>query len=102
MTPVLAFDIETIPDVAGIRRLHGLPADLPDAEVAEIAFQRRRTQTGSDFLPPPLHRVVVVSCVLRNDEGIQVFSIAEPERDEPEILRKFFEGVEKLVPQLVS
>jgi len=102
MTPVLAFDIETIPDVAGIRRLHGLPADLPDAEVAEIAFQRRRTQTGSDFLPPPLHRVIVVSCVLRNDEGVQVFSIGEPERGEPEILHKFFEGVEKLVPQLVS
>jgi predicted PolB exonuclease-like 3'-5' exonuclease len=102
LNSVLAFDIETIPDVAGIRRLHDLPADLPDREVAEVAFQRRRTQTGSDFLPPPLHRVVVISCVLRNDEGVQVFSIGEPERDEPAILRKFFEGVEKLVPQLIS
>lgn len=102
MTPVLAFDIETIPDVAGIRRLHALPADLPDAEVAEVAFQIRRTKTGSDFLPPQLQRVVVVSCLLRNDEGIQVFSIAEPERKEPEILQKFWDGVEKLVPQLVS
>ncbi|MBC7803121.1 MAG: 3'-5' exonuclease [Candidatus Parcubacteria bacterium] len=102
MTPVLAFDIETIPDVAGIRRLHDLPADLTDPEVAEVAFQRRRTQTGSDFLPPQLQRVAVISCVLRNDEGIQVFSIGEPERKEPEILQKFFDGVEKLVPQLVS
>lgn len=102
MTPVLAFDIETIPDVAGIRRLHDLPADLADREVAEVAFQRRRTQTGSDFLPPQLHRVAVISCVLRNDEGIQVFTIGEPERKEPEILQKFFDGVEKLVPQLVS
>ena len=25
MTPILAFDIETIPDIAGIRRLHALP-----------------------------------------------------------------------------
>jgi predicted PolB exonuclease-like 3'-5' exonuclease len=102
LNSVLAFDIETIPDVAGIRRLHALPADLPDREVAEVAFQRRRTQTGSDFLPPPLHRVVVISCVLRNDEGVQVFSIGEPERDEPAILQKFFDGVEKLVPQLIS
>jgi predicted PolB exonuclease-like 3'-5' exonuclease len=102
LSAVLAFDIETVPDVAGIRRLHGLPADLPDREVAEVAFQRRRTQTGSDFLPPPLHRVIVISCVLRNDEGVQVFSIGEPERDEPAILQKFFEGVEKLVPQLIS
>jgi len=102
MTQVLAFDIETVPDIAGIRRLHDLPADLPEREVAEVAFQRRRTQTGSDFLPPQLQRVVVISCVLRNDEGIQVFSIGEPERKEPEILQKFFDGVEKLVPQLVS
>jgi predicted PolB exonuclease-like 3'-5' exonuclease len=102
MTPILAFDIETIPDVAGIRRLHDLPEDLPDAEVAEVAFQIRRTKTGGDFLPPQQQRVVVVSCVLRNDEGLQVFSIGEPERREPEILQKFWDGVEKLVPQLVS
>jgi len=99
MNPVLAFDIETIPDVAGIRRLHGLPADLPDREVAEVAFQIRRTKTGSDFLPPQLHRVVVISCVLRSDEGIRVFSL---EGEEAEIIRRFYEGIEKFVPQLVS
>jgi predicted PolB exonuclease-like 3'-5' exonuclease len=34
MTPVLAFDIETVPDTAGIRRLYSLPDDLADLEVA--------------------------------------------------------------------
>ena len=99
MSPVLAFDIETIPDVAGIRRLHGLPADLPDAEVAEVAFQIRRTKTGSDFLPPQLHKVAVISCVLRGDEGIRVFSL---EGQEADVIRRFYEGIEKFVPQLVS
>ena len=99
MTPVLAFDIETIPDIAGIRRLHDLPADLADREVAEVAFQRRRTQTGSDFLPPQLHRVVVISCVLRGEEGLKVFSL---EGQEEEIIQRFYEGIEKFVPQLVS
>jgi len=99
MTPVLAFDIETIPDVAGIRQLHELPADLPDAEVAEIAFQRRRTQTGSDFLPPQLQRVAVISCVMRSDDGIRIFSL---EGAEAEIIQRFYDGVEKYVPQLVS
>lgn len=99
MTPVLAFDIETIPDVAGIRRLHGLPADLPDREVAEVAFQIRRAKTGSDFLPPQLQRVAVISCVLRGDEGVRVFSL---EGEEREIIRRFYEGLEKFVPQLVS
>jgi len=99
MTPVLAFDIETIPDVAGIRRLHGLPADLSDRDVAELAFQMRRTKTGSDFLPPQLQRVAVISCVLRGDDGIRVFSL---EGQEAEIIQRFYEGIEKFVPQLVS
>ncbi|MBM3355651.1 MAG: 3'-5' exonuclease, partial [Betaproteobacteria bacterium] len=102
MIPVLAFDIETVPDVAGIRRLHGLPQDLPDAEVAEVAFQRRRIQTGGDFLPPQLHRVVVISCVLRDAEGIRVFSLGEPESTEREAIQRFQDGLEKYVPQLVS
>ncbi|MEX1074382.1 MAG: 3'-5' exonuclease, partial [Burkholderiales bacterium] len=100
--PVLAFDIETVPDVEGIRRLYGLPASLPEREVAEIAFQKRRTQTGSDFLAPQLHRVAVISCVLREGDGIKVFSIGEPETPEKEALQRFFDGVEKRVPQLVS
>ena len=54
MAPVLAFDVETVPDVAGIRQLHDLPADLSDQEVAEVALQKRRVQTGSDFLGPQL------------------------------------------------
>ena len=102
MTPILAFDIETVPDVGGIRRLYALPESLPDREVAEIAFQKRRTQTGSDFLGPQLHRVAVISCVLREGEGIRVFSIGEPETPENEAIQRFFDGIEKLVPQLVS
>ncbi len=99
MTPILAFDIETVPDVAGIRRLHGLPADLPDRDVAEIAFQRRRAQTGSDFLPPQLQRVVVISCIMRGDDGIRVFSL---DGSETEMIQRFYDGIEKYVPQLVS
>src|SRR5262245_21414467 len=99
MTPILAFDVETVPDVAGIRKLHELPDALPDAEEAEIAFQKRRVQTGSDFLPVHLQRVVVISCLLRDDECIKVFSLGEPEE---EAIQRFFEGIERYVPQLVS
>ena len=102
MTPVLVFDIETIPDVAGIRALHGLPADLADAEVAEFAFQRQRARNGSDFLPHHLQRIAVISCVMRGDEGFKVWSLAEPKLNEAEIIRRFFGGIEKYTPQLVS
>ena len=102
MTPILAFDIETVPDCEGIRRLYDLPADLHDREVAEVAFQKRRTLTGSDFLPPHLQRVIVISCVLRDDEGVKVFSIGEPEVAEGAAIQRFFEGINKYVPQIVS
>ena len=102
MTPILAFDIETIPDCAGLRLLHNLPADLPDADVAEIAFQKRRVQTGNDFLPTHLHKIVVISCVLRNEEEVRVFSIGEPDATEELAIQRFFEGINKYVPQIVS
>ena len=102
MTPTLVFDIETVPDVAGLRRLHDLPEDLPDFDVAELAFQKRRVQTGNDFLPHYLQRVVVISCVLRNDEGVRVFSIGEPDTSEAAAIKRFFEGIDKYLPQIVS
>ena len=51
MATVLVFDIETIPDVAGLRRLDDLPASLSDTEVAEKAMADRLAKTGSEFLP---------------------------------------------------
>ncbi|MCL2523712.1 MAG: 3'-5' exonuclease [Betaproteobacteria bacterium] len=102
MKPVLVFDIETIPDVAGLRRLNGLPADLPDAEVTEMAFEQRRAKTGSDFLPLHVQRVVTISCVLRTSEGFKVWSLAAPALDEGAIIQRFFDGIEKFTPQIVS
>jgi predicted PolB exonuclease-like 3'-5' exonuclease len=102
MTPVLTFDIETIPDIAGLRHLHDLPDTLADAEVAEFAFQKQRAKNGSDFLPLHLQRVVVISCALRNDEGFRVWSLAETKSGEGEIIQRFFDGVAKYTPNLVS
>ncbi len=102
MTPTLTFDIESIPDIAGLRHLHDLPDTLADAEVAEFAFQKQRAKNGSDFLPLHLQRVVVISCALRNDEGFRVWSLAEPKSGEGEIIQRFFDGVAKYTPNLVS
>jgi 3'-5' exonuclease len=98
MKPVLVFDIETIPDVPGLRRINDLPAELSDAEVAELAFQQRRAKSGNDFLPLHLQRVVAISCVLRTLEGFKVWSLAEPDLDEGAIIQRFFDGIEKFTP----
>ena len=102
MTPVLGFDIETIPDVAGLRKLHELPMTLADAEVAEFAFQKQRAKNGSDFLPLHLQRVIVISCAMRNAEGFRVWSLAEPKSGEGEIIQRFHDGIGKYTPNLVS
>jgi predicted PolB exonuclease-like 3'-5' exonuclease len=99
---VLVFDIETIPDVDGIRKLHDLPAALSDFEVAEYAFQQRRASNGSDFLQLPLQRVVTVSCAMRDANQFRVFSLSEPDSDEGEIIQRFFDGIERYTPRLVS
>src|SRR5262245_58123235 len=102
MTPVLTFDIETIPDVEGLRRLHELDGTLSDRQVAEMAFTLRRQAAGHDFLPLHLHRVVVISCSLRERDGFRVWSLGSLEDAEGTLIQRFFDGIEKYTPQLVS
>lgn len=102
MTPVLVFDIETVPDVEGLRLLHGLDAAASDQDVAELAFGRRRAQTGGDFLPLHLQRVVAIACALRQGEVFRIWSLGDEGEDEAGLVRRFFEGIEKYTPQLVS
>ena len=102
MTPILVFDIETVPDAEGLRRVWNLGPEVSEAAVVELAMQRRRQATGSDFLPPHLQRVVAIACALRTDEGVRVWSLGASTDGEREIVQRFFDGIEKYTPQLVS
>ena len=102
MSPVLVFDIETVPDIAGLRRLHDLDSSLSDHDVAETAFQLRRQSHGNDFLPHYLQRVLVISCALHDRDSFKVWSLGASDESEGEIIQRFFDGIEKYTPQLVS
>ena len=102
MTPILVFDIETVPDVAGIRRIHDIPPAVTDAGVMQWFNQRRRAASGNDFAPHHLQKVVAIACALRVNNEFKVWSIGEPDDPEPELIRRFFDGLEKFTPQLVS
>ena len=99
---IFVFDIETIPDVEGGRRVYELEG-LSDRDVAAVMFHKRRQETGdSDFLRHPLHRVVAISAVLRTADRFNVWSLGTPESTEADIIRRFFDGIERYAPTMVS
>jgi predicted PolB exonuclease-like 3'-5' exonuclease len=98
---VLVFDIETIPDVEAGRRLYKLDG-LSDADVAEAMFLLRREKTGTDFLPAYLQKVVAISLVLRADKKISVWSLGDLNSTEKELIQRFFDGLDRYIPTLVS
>ncbi len=102
MIPVLVFDIETIPDVQGLRALNAHDSSVTDAEVATAAFSARREKTGSDFLQHHLHRVAAISCVFRDNEGFRVRSLGSLDDSEEKLLLDFYKVVDRYTPQLVS
>lgn len=98
---VFAFDIETVPDVEFGRRLHGLEG-LTDKQVGYVMQTRQREQTGSEFLSLEQHRVVAISVAMRTREGFRAWSLGEPDAPEAELVRRFFDGIERYTPTLVS
>ena len=87
--PILVFDIETVPDVAGIRRLRGVDPAVSDADVAAMAFQLRRQAVGHDFLPLHLHRVIAISCALRDRDSFRAWIDENVLRKGPEAFAPF-------------
>ena len=98
---ILVFDIETVPDVELGRRIYGLDG-LADAQVAKAMFALRRQGRGGDFLPHEQQRVVAVSCLLRSGESLSVWSLGDIGSGEGELVQRFFDGIQRFSPDLVS
>ncbi len=104
--PVLVFDIESIPDIAGLRALRQSGSDADDAAVYASELAQRKESGKSDFMPLHLQRVLVISFVFRNADGIRVHSLVDREPEgksqEGKLIQSFFNTIERHVPQLVS
>ena len=96
-----SFDIETVPDVESGRQLLGL-SDLSDEDVATAMMFKRQQAVGHDFLPLHQHRVVAISVALRSGDTFRVWTLGDRDSDEAEIVRRFFDGIERYTPDLVS
>jgi predicted PolB exonuclease-like 3'-5' exonuclease len=97
----LIFDIETVPDAALGRRIYHLK-DLSDAQVGRIMFTKRRQETGAEFLSHEQHRIIAISVLMRSGDSLKVWSLGEESSSEKELIERFFEGLEKFTPELVS
>ena len=101
MNNIFVFDIETVPDIDGGRRLYELQS-LSDADAGKAMLHLRQQQTGSEFLPLHLQRICAVSVVMRHADAVKVWSLGEPDAPESELVQCFFDHIEKFSPMLVS
>lgn len=102
VTPILAFALATIPDVAGIRTLYGFAADIADSDVAEFALQRQRARSGEDGMPLHLQRIVAISWTLRLGEEIACHTGGDANTDEAALLQALFDQVAQHAPCVTS
>nr|VFK36339.1 MAG: hypothetical protein BECKSD772F_GA0070984_100114 [Candidatus Kentron sp. SD]VFK38541.1 MAG: hypothetical protein BECKSD772E_GA0070983_100113 [Candidatus Kentron sp. SD] len=98
---VLVFDIETVPDVKNGRRLLDL-RDLNDKQVGEVMYEQRRQESGREFLRHDLHQVVAISAVFRSGSRFKIGSFGDEGSPEKKLIQRFFDGIEKSLPLLVS
>jgi len=96
-----SFDIETVPDVDFGRRMWNLDG-VSDEDVASAMTFKQLQKTGSDFLPLHQHRVVAISVALRTGDSFRVWSLGNEDADEAELVQRFFDGIDRYTPDLVS
>jgi len=96
-----SFDIETVPDVEFGRRMWDL-GEISDEAVASAMFFKQLQKSGSDFLPLHQHRIVAISVALRTGDTLKVWSLGEEDADEAELVKRFYDGIDRYTPDLIS
>ena len=96
-----SFDIETVPDVEFGRRMWNLEG-VSDEDVATAMTFKQLQKSGREFLPLHQHRIVAISVALRTGNSFRVWSLGGEDADEAELVTRFFDGIERYSPDLVS
>jgi predicted PolB exonuclease-like 3'-5' exonuclease len=97
----LAFDIETVPDTSLGANLHGLEG-IADDDVAKAMQFHQLQKGGTDFLPLFQHKIVAISAAWRSRDGFKVWSLGDENSTERELVQRFFDGIDRYSPVLVS
>ncbi len=98
---VLTFKLKTIPDIDGCRKLYDLHG-LSDDDVAQAVFHKRRQEANTELLRHHLQKVIAVSAVLRTGDQFKVWSLGSEDSSEEDLLQRFYSGLARYTPMLVS
>jgi hypothetical protein len=95
---VIAWDCETVPDLAAAARM----LDLGMATEADV-----RQALGEGFPKHPLHKIVCIGALVANrqPEGWRVDALGAPhigERPEAKLISDFVDRIGQLRPQLIT
>ncbi|KMN82162.1 hypothetical protein VK98_09830 [Chromobacterium sp. LK11] len=86
-----------------IRQLYQLDGEIGEADVADFVLQRCRAQSGTDFIPFHLHRVVAIAGVLQQDGRTRLVErLAVDAGDEAAMLADWLDLLRDSRAQLVS
>src|SRR5690349_2727011 len=95
---LIAWDIETVPDLSAVARAH----DLEEHDIAAA-----RAVLGEKFPKHPWHQIVCIGALIaaRSAEGWQVLSLGAPHvgaRSEADLITAFVSRIAELEPRLIT
>jgi predicted PolB exonuclease-like 3'-5' exonuclease len=98
VSSVIAFDLETVPDLGAVGRIHGLEGHSDD---------ELRAALGDGFPKLPLHSIACIGALVaeRQDDHWAVTALGAPhvgDRSEAELIAAFLKRIDELSPRLVS
>lgn len=99
-SPILIFDIETIPDLDTGRLLYKID-ELNDDDAMTALIALRHAEAGNDFMRLPLHKVACLSFLWIEDGNFILRSLSLDKMSESEILNTFLRAFTKK-PTLIS
>lgn len=102
LSNILVFDIETVADIDAYRLLKGGLAELDDQDTYQLMCSERLADTGNTFMRHHLQKVVAISLIMKTANGLRLWSLGDEESSEFELISRFFQGIDKFSPTLVS
>jgi 3'-5' exonuclease len=100
---IMVFDIETIPDIDTGILVNKINSNLDKTDIIKTLYLlNRQKRNGSEFLPHYLHKIVAISVLVQDQDFLKIWSLGNIEDNEKNLLERFFNGLEKYLPTLVS